>query len=118
MARVLVVDDDDQVRNVLCAALRNAGHQVLQAADGAEAIHLARLAVVDLLVCDLFMPRQGGLATMGKFQRDLPAVPIIAISGVIDPLPIAEGLGDVRALSKPIGVEELLAAVNASLCDE
>src|SRR5262245_23961125 len=61
MASVLVIEDDPQVRAVLRAVLEGAGHQVLEAADGAQGLATVRRRAVDLVFCDLFMPGKEGL---------------------------------------------------------
>ncbi len=61
MARVLVIDDQPFVRDVLRKMLESAGHQVVEAADGVEGVGLFRQRPCDLVLCDLFMPRENGL---------------------------------------------------------
>ena len=61
MARVLVVDDDDQIRQVLRRTLTLAGHEVLEATNGIEAIQLHRTTPADLMITDIFMPARDGL---------------------------------------------------------
>jgi CheY-like chemotaxis protein len=61
MARVLVIDDQPFVRDVLRKMLESAGHQVEEAPDGVEGADLFRQRPCDLVLCDLFMPRESGL---------------------------------------------------------
>jgi CheY-like chemotaxis protein len=61
MARILVIDDQPFVRVVLCKMLESAGHDVLEAGDGVEGADLFRRRPCDLVLCDLFMPREHGL---------------------------------------------------------
>jgi len=61
MARVLVIDDQPFVRDVLRKVLESAGHQVVEAVDGVEGAGLFRQRPYDLVLCDIFMPRENGL---------------------------------------------------------
>jgi CheY-like chemotaxis protein/nitrogen-specific signal transduction histidine kinase len=112
-ARVLVADDEDLVRGFLVAVLQEAGYEVIEAANGKEALERARAVPVDLAITDLFMPGQEGLATIGALRRDVPGVRIIAISGALgdQSLRSAQTLGADAVLSKPASAEVLLATV-------
>jgi DNA-binding response OmpR family regulator len=79
-ARILVVDDSASMRRSLAEILTRAGHEVIQAADGAEACRTSREVDVDL-VLDLFMPVKDGIETLRELRARAPGVPIIAISG-------------------------------------
>lgn len=116
MALILVVDDDDQVRAMLQTTLTRAGHDVLDAPDGKQAIELFRQQPADLVIMDIIMPEKEGLETILELKREFPAVQIIAISGGgrLGPesyLESARRFGAARAFIKPIDREELLAAI-------
>ena len=114
MARILVIDDDAEMRAVLQQALTAAGHEVALAADGGQGMELLRATPADLVVTDLFMPRQEGIETIVQLRRDFPELPIIAISGnpeATDMLTVARRLGAVKTLEKPFQPQELLSAV-------
>src|SRR4051794_5160474 len=81
MARILVIDDDVDVRAVLEEALKLAGHEVDLAADGEEGLKRYLSAPADLVITDLFMPNQEGVETIIKLRRSFPEIPVIAISG-------------------------------------
>ncbi len=121
MRRILLIDDDDEVRMVLAAALRYAGFEVVTAADGAEGIGLFRQQAVDLVITDLFMPKQDGAETITAIRRLNPFFKIIAISGggqIVKPEylePVVASLGADRYLTKPFTGERLLAAVSGLL---
>jgi CheY-like chemotaxis protein len=120
MARVLVVDDEEVVRSLLHSVLEPAGHQVLDASDGAEALRVVRRESVDVVFCDLFMPGQDGMETIRDLRRDFPGVPVVAISGGgyggrVDLLPVARLLGAAQALKKPFRPESVLDAVRQAL---
>ncbi len=119
MARILIIDDDDLLRNVLAKALSHAGHTVIQAADGQQGVDLFRAVAVDLVITDLIMPVQEGVETIMKIRRENPALPIVAISGGVTNsklyLDIAGKIGAERILPKPFTPQELLQVVDEVL---
>ena len=120
MSRILVVDDDPQLRGMLTQALAAAGYQVAEAADGAQALAKLRREPVALVVCDLFMPGQDGLETIRDLRRDYPGVPVIAISGggydgQLDLLSTAKLLGAVHTFQKPFRIEVMVQAIQQAL---
>jgi len=107
MARILVVDDEEQVRLLLRIFLEKKGHEVIEAVDGEEGINLYRQTPTDLIITDLIMPKKDGLNMIMELKKEFPKVKIIAISGggAIEPkryLALAQGLGAGRILYKPI----------------
>jgi CheY-like chemotaxis protein len=116
MARVLVVDDESQMRGVLRQALERHGHTVEEAADGRQALqHLAQHQP-DLVITDLVMPEMEGIELIQAIRRKCPAIPVIAISGGghVEPgnyLSIASHIGANRTFAKPFRLEEILTAV-------
>ena len=118
MARILVVDDQPQILDNCREALEEAGHTVLVAANGREGARLYHKSPVDLVILDLYMPEQDGLATIRELRAASPRLPIIAMSGggvtgqSTSFLDIAKRLGAVRTFEKPIRLEELLAMVS------
>lgn len=120
MARILVADDDRQVRLLLQMILEQAQHTVLLAADGQEAINQCREHAPDIAIIDIIMPEKEGLETIREIRQDFPDVPIIAVSGggridARDYLILAKNLGADCALEKPVERDDLLAAVNGLL---
>ena len=120
MARILVIDDDGQVRDAIRRILERAGHTVLDAADGEAGIRLYRERPTDLIITDIFMPEQDGIETIQQLRREFPGVKIIAISGgdrtrTMDLRKDAELLGASRSLRKPFELTELLKAVSELL---
>jgi DNA-binding response OmpR family regulator len=118
--RILVVDDDGVTRLVLGAALRDAGYEVEEVADGAEGLTAFRARPADLVICDLVMPQHGGLETVREIRRSDPKVRILVVSGVIgssaEHLRTAVRFGADRVLPKPVNLKELLTMV-AGLLD-
>jgi two-component system, cell cycle sensor histidine kinase and response regulator CckA len=107
---ILVVDDEPGIRKFLRNLLTGAGYQVLEAANGKEAMLQVKTAPVDLAIMDLVMPEQEGLETIQAFRRTMPQLKIIAISGQFAGalLRAAERLGAHASLPKPIQPQELL----------
>jgi CheY-like chemotaxis protein len=123
MSRILVVDDDETFRRLLCQTLLGAGHQVLAAADGSVALNLYRRQPVDLVITDLIMPEKEGIETIVELRRLQPNLKIIAMSGggylhCADYLQIARRLGANKTLAKPFTAHEVIEAVASLLVDE
>jgi CheY-like chemotaxis protein len=120
MAKILVVDDDEQVRDVFKRTLEAHGHEVREAGDGRSAMRSYREQPADLVILDIIMPEQDGLETILDLRRDFPEAKIIAISGggrasAQGYLRPAKILGADRAYSKPLAPNELLAAIEQLL---
>jgi PAS domain S-box-containing protein len=119
-ARILLIDDDDQLRYMLRQQLESAGYEVEEARDGQEGVERYRDAPTDLIVTDLIMPEKEGLETIIELRREFPEVKIIAMSGGLkqttqDFLPVAQKLGAQRVLRKPFARDELLGAIQQVL---
>jgi DNA-binding response OmpR family regulator len=119
-ARILVIDDDPQIREMLRNLFTIAKYEVLVAPDGDEALKLHRANPADLIVTDIVMPEKEGLETILEFRRHFPAVRIIAISGggkigPHDYLNTAKAMGAQKTFAKPFSLRELLAAVREVL---
>jgi CheY-like chemotaxis protein len=121
MPSVLVVDDEDQLRQLIREILEQAGYQVTEARDGKEAVLQYRLAPADVVIMDILMPEQDGLETTSTLRREFPNVKIIAITGssemigILSFLDVAKMLGAHRALQKPFDMQTLLDTVQAEL---
>lgn len=123
MGRVLVVDDEDNVRKVMRLTLTKAGYEVIDAKDGGEAIEALNSGenplLVDVIICDIRMPKINGVEAIAYFRSQYPSVPIIVQTGFPD-LNLATSLlkqGISDYLVKPVENEKLLAAV-AKAVDE
>lgn len=118
MARILVIDDEPDVRRLLEKMLKAAGHDVLVAADGREGSLAVRNAPADLVITDIFMPNQDGFETIMQLRAQYPGLSIIAMSGKAPDIPfltIAEKLGAIAVLEKPFSSEQLFKAVANAL---
>ena len=120
MARVLIIDDEPEVRKILRRILEHDGHEIVEASDGDEGLRYYRLQPVDLVITDILMPGEGGISTIREIRREAPDARIIAISGGgdtgrLDFLPLAKNLGAFTTLSKPILIADLRKAVAEAL---
>ena len=118
MARILVIDDEPDMRVLLEQTLKAAGHEVILAADGREGVERYCTRPADQVITDLYMPNQEGLETIAELRRRFPEVAIIAMSGkaaALTMLSIAQKFGAIGILHKPFLTEELIAAVGKAL---
>lgn len=111
--KILIVDDDAQVRGLLAKLLEATGWEVLEACNGKEAQSHCRKTHIDLIITDLVMPEQEGLETIHAVRKHWPRVPIIAISGAFGGtyLELAKRLGANAVFHKPFMPDAILAEV-------
>lgn len=116
MAKLLVVDDDGHIREVIRFALEKAGHQVFEAANGSEGFELFQRLTFDLAVLDIVMPEDDGLELCRKIRKH-SELPIIFVSSRDEELDRVLGLelGADDYLTKPFSPRELSARVSAIL---
>ena len=122
MARILIIDDEPQIRSMLRLMLERVGYEVAEAPDGIEGIRRYRENPADLIITDLIMPNKDGIGMIIDLKKEFPKVKIIAMSGggVNRPegyLDGAKKLGAARTLTKPIDRDEMLKAVKETLKD-
>jgi CheY-like chemotaxis protein len=122
MARILIIDDEPQIRSMLRLMLERVGYEVAEAPDGIEGIRRYRENPADLIITDLIMPNKDGIGMIIDLKKEFPKVKIIAMSGggVNRPegyLDGAKKLGATRTLTKPIDRDEMLKAVKETLKD-
>ncbi len=118
MARVLLIDDDAEVRDMVRKALRSAGHEVIVSEDGREGAKCFRKTPADVVITDMVMPNEDGIETIKALKREFPDVRIIAMSGGSargGMLSAARHLGAVAVIEKPFTKTELLDAVEKAL---
>jgi CheY-like chemotaxis protein len=110
--KVLIVDDDADVRTTIAECLRNEGWVILEAKNGLEALLHVKRERPAAVVLDLGMPRLGGLDAMKRIREFDRAIRVVVVSGGPDEhRPRALELGAVAVLTKPIALPELLAAL-------
>lgn len=113
--RILVVEDDPNVRGLLRTLFDTEGYEVAVAADGLAGLLEASAQPPALILLDVMMPDLGGVRVLEKMREDpvLAAVPVIVVTGKMELLPtLAELIGDANVFSKPFRVHDLLARVS------
>jgi CheY-like chemotaxis protein len=116
-ASVLVVEDDHLNRNLICKVLRNEGHQVFEACDGAEALDLLYARHFDLVITDFVMPRLNGLKLVEQLHPLQPRLPIIFITGYLSAISGKAILDDnvAEVIPKPFELDVLRSTVQRLL---
>lgn len=109
---VLLVDDDPSLRDLLSRQLGKMGFEAILAEDGIDALAKLRYTVPKVIIADLQMPRMSGLEFIAVVRRRFPAIPVIAISGLIDGIGSAEVKPDRWFEKNPRLFPELMQAVN------
>ena len=113
-ASVLVIDDEEPIRQLLREALEGAGYQVWEASTGIEGVRQVCAQPVDLVITDILMSDMDGLEIVGMLHRDFPNIRIIAISGGskdLDYCAVAKMLGAHETIPKPFALSHLLETV-------
>ncbi len=116
MAQILIIDDDDDFREMLGIMLKQAGYQVVEAANGNEGLVAYKREKIDLVISDIFMPEKEGMATVSELMAYNPNVKIIVISGggssgQKDYLEFVKDFGVQKTLEKPFSSKDLLATI-------
>jgi two-component system chemotaxis response regulator CheY len=118
MSRVLAVDDSPAIRELVANTLKGAGHEVVRAPDGVEAMRLVGLQAFDLVITDYNMPRMDGLAFIKAFrQAGHRFTPVLVLTTEVNPKlkEAAKLAGATGWIVKPFVVASLLAAVQRAL---
>jgi signal transduction histidine kinase len=119
MKKILVIDDEEWLREMIHLALKQKGYSVIEAANGAEGIEQARKELPDLILCDINMEKVDGYLTLSSLRNEAPtaAIPFILMTGLADNAGMRHGmeLGADDYLPKPFTTEALYAAVEARL---
>lgn len=114
MLTVLIVDDEENARHGLAKLLSADGFQVLDAADGQEALDCLQRQAVDLIISDIRMPGMNGLTFLGILSQSYPQMKVIMITayGGVESYLEAINLGAIEYLHKPFRLDELKAVIN------
>lgn len=120
MAKILLVEDDELVRDMLTQLMQRASHEVTCAANGEEATECLRKEEPDIMVTDIIMPKKSGITLISEVKKSHPNLEVIAISGGgrLDPigyLDLSETLGASVSFEKPIDNTALLMAIDLLL---
>jgi len=116
--RILLVDDEQDIRRTLARLLSDSGYVVETAANGADALALVADQRPDLLVLDFAMPGMSGLDVAKAVRGRYPTLPILFMSGFADTKTLETEMPAARLLRKPFGNDELHAAIRRSLIDK
>jgi DNA-binding response OmpR family regulator len=120
VARILIIEDDDEVRDFLESVLQRAGHETMTAANGREGVQVFRSAQFDLVITDIIMPEKDGIETIMDMKREQRELKVLAISGGgrAEPdnyLESARLLGADATMKKPFTHQDMLATVRELL---
>ncbi len=116
MARILVVDDEFYIRELIKKALKTRNHSIIDFDNGVDAINYIKENSIDVAIIDLVMPQKGGIETLMEIRDSNHNIKIIAISGKIETKADAiQGLAQQfhvdKVLSKPFDVDEMIQLV-------
>src|SRR2546428_4107169 len=118
ITQVLVIEDDGELRKVLCESISSAGYAVSEAADGVQASAILRAKPFDLVITDLYMPKRDGFEVIMELHRSRPRTKITATPAHPprrNMLPAAAWLGARRTIAKPFTPEEMLELIKEIL---
>ena len=117
MTTILIIDDDEDMRQTLRLVLEKEGYRLLTASNGKEAEEVCRTDRPGLVITDIIMPDKDGLETITELRKSYPEVRIIAISGGgrrvnRDYLPTAQAFGADLVLYKPFRPQDVMDAID------
>lgn len=120
MAKILLVEDDELVRDMLAQVLKRASYEVEGAANGEEAAEILQHMEPDVMITDIIMPKKSGITLISEVKNKHPNMEIIAISGGgrLDPtgyLDLSESIGAAVSFEKPVDKAALLMAIDLLL---
>ncbi|MBP1714654.1 MAG: Fis family transcriptional regulator [Deltaproteobacteria bacterium] len=115
--QILIVDDEDRIRQSLNGVLRDEGYEVREAKEGAQALKMVETDPPDLVLLDIWMPGIDGIETLGRIKEISPQMPVVMISGHanIELAIKAAKLGAYDFIEKPLSLEKVLLTVNNAL---
>jgi CheY-like chemotaxis protein len=115
-SRILVADDETDIRNILRRLLLSEGYCVCEAGNGIEALAAAEHCDVDLVLIDITMPRMSGTEAVRELRANprYATTPIMFMTGNV-PAGAASQLGDIKLFSKPLDLGQVLAAIHQAV---
>ena len=114
-ARLLLVDDDDDVRGVAAAMIEEAGYDVVTADSGAAALDAVERGGIELVITDIVMPGMSGVELARELRERYPGLPLIYASGYADLETFGGDLSTERVVKKPYRVTEIAQAIHETL---
>ncbi|MFA6457283.1 MAG: response regulator [Bacteroidota bacterium] len=117
MAKILVVDDESSIRNMVVSVLRLKGHETIEADNGVTALDLIKLHSPQLIISDVMMANMNGfmLRELLKQHQLTARIPMILMTGLAKDAGAWESDPSVEYLSKPFKIDELMSLVNSKL---
>jgi DNA-binding NtrC family response regulator len=121
LARILVIDDEESIRNLYRTVLEREGYEVHTAENGVAGLRVVQEHAFDLFITDIFMPEKSGIETIEELLEISPELKIIAVSGGgiererVSHLILAQRYGAVSALVKPVPLKDLRSEVRRLL---
>jgi DNA-binding NtrC family response regulator len=114
--KILIVDDEEQVRNTIRLQLKETDYVLIEAEDGAKAIEVLKdenVLEIVAIICDVRMPKLGGVEAIAYFRREYPSIPVIVLTGYPDVKLAVEFMKEsvVDYLVKPVEKEKLIEVV-------
>ena len=118
--KILVVDDEEQVRQTIRLQLKDTGLEIIEAEDGEQGIEVLdneNALIIDAIICDVRMPKINGVEAVHYFRREYPAIPVIVLTGFPDVKLATEFLkeGVEDYLVKPVEKEKLIEVVTKAV---
>jgi DNA-binding response OmpR family regulator len=114
---ILIIDDDTSVRKSLCKVLRDAGYNVMEAADGSQAVEWFETGRVDLLMLDIGLPVKSGWDIFECITNQAPVFPIIIVTGKANQFDMAVAAGVGALMEKPLDAAQLLKTIGQLLAE-
>lgn len=111
--KILIVEDDEDVLDMLSQMIKNCGYAVAGARNGIECMTYLKQHDADLIIMDIKMPLMDGITTLRKMKNENHQVPVIVYSGFLDDdtIRLSESLGAKKAYPKPINIEHIEDAI-------
>jgi two-component system chemotaxis response regulator CheY len=118
--KILIVDDEEQVRMTIKLQLKDTGFEIIEAEDGEKGIAMLdneNALIVDAIICDVRMPKINGVEAVHYFRQEYPAIPVIVLTGFPDVKLATEFLkeGVTDYLVKPVEKEKLIEVVTKAV---
>jgi CheY-like chemotaxis protein len=115
---ILIVEDDDQIRRLLCTILERSGYSVRPAADGVAALEELRAEVPDILLSDLNMPRMSGFELLPVVRQQFPMTRVVAMSSAFSGYGVPAGIVADAFYAKASNVSALLQIIESMTCPD
>jgi len=114
--KIMIVDDEEEIRRTIKRQLKDTGYEIIEASNGEEAIRLIgveNVLILDAIICDIRMPKINGVEAIAHFRKEYPSIPVIVLTGFPDVSLAAKFIKDgaFEYLVKPVEKEKLVEVV-------